>query len=456
MRREVVNFTILRAITTLLVMAFSINIPILVLLVVMALSFTLYYYSHNSYIKESLILLIALLIIQLNVVREVESKEYIGIEGKGNYTVGIVVTTDSSPTKNGYWAKGIVYSIKSVQTLADARFTVGIISSKPLFKGQKLTGVKWISGSDTVKYEGEENIFTSLLCNKRTQFINHLYRTSRSPLLVALITGSKVFIDHKQLNTFRNSGCSHILAMSGFHVGVIVVLLCLLFRLLLWGNYLYLLVAIKLFLYLFFIGFTPSLTRSVIMFLIALYHKLHNREIDVKDVLAQSFFVTVLLFPSDFHTLSFKLSYLALLGILVIGSELNQIKILYLIPNYLRLSLIASLSALLGSSLLTFHTFETIYPQGILCSVLITPLITIYMWLGLFSLICPKLQSLILFWESRIFQLTSTFAKMPVIEKRDNISPIVTSIIIIIPVILLIIKLIRSRDARRFNTEFKL
>ena len=110
----------------------------------------------------------------------------------------------------------------------------------------------------------------------------------------------------------------------------------------------------------------------------------------------------------------------------------------------------------IATSFIVFPTFEVLYPIGIIASLVITPLITLFMWLGIVTAFVKPLGWMTNYWENLIYYLMEHFSKYPYIIKTTENYIIITFITIIIPVILLILKIYRSVNARRFNLKFKL
>lgn len=456
MNRELLDVLFIGAITTVLVMAFFIKIPIFLLFLILSVCNTVCYLSKIHGFCHLRVILVVLILTQYNFTQTETNQNFSGIPLDRVGQVDLVVIRDSVCLTRGYWSEGRVISVESGQIESEASLVVGIISKRKMYKGELLTDQKINIRSNIVNHSSLNIQDVEDLYRIRSNFIEFIYNRTQSSLLVALVTGSKVYITYDVLKSFRESGCSHILAMSGFHIGVITFIVFLLLKPVLWGLRLYLVTLFVLLFYLLFIGFSPSLLRSLIMFLITIYFRVKHQSVSIIRVITISFLLSVTLFPKEFYTLSFQLSYLALLGIVILGQEFIQYRCFYSLPYCLSIPLIGSISALLGTAMLSFNCFETLYLSGVICSIIVTPLITLFMCIGLLSIPFGFISPILFRLEYLIYFITSQFAELPVIEKRANISPLITSIIIIIPIILLILKLIRRRDARRFNIEFKL
>ena len=136
---------------------------------------------------------------------------------------------------------------------------------------------------------------------------------------LALLTGDKSLLDSDTRDEYSRAGTSHILAISGLHLGIIFALLnCLLMPLAFvrGGNVLKPAVII-LFLwgYAFMTGLSPSVLRSAFMLSMLQLSLTTWRAYNPYNSLFASAFVLLLVNPLMLYDISFQMSYLALSGI---------------------------------------------------------------------------------------------------------------------------------------------
>ncbi len=188
--------------------------------------------------------------------------------------------------------------------------------------------------------------------------------------------------------SFTRSGSVHLLAISGQHLGILALLAagCLFWlpsrrwrmtaAALLAGGYFFL------------IGPLPSLSRAVLMLAAGSLGALLDRDPEPLNLLGLSAAVLVLADPSALTTLSFQLSYLALLGILLVEARLSRALSRWL-PPFLCPPLAASLGANLCTMPLLLAAFGAAYPAGALAALPLVPLVTVFMAGGLACLLLP-------------------------------------------------------------------
>ena len=137
----------------------------------------------------------------------------------------------------------------------------------------------------------------------------------------ALILGDRDHLDSEAVRSFGNAGAMHVLAVSGLHVGLILALLIYFFGLFpKWiSKYQATIFAlIIIWFYALLTGFSPSVFRAVVMFSMLTVAKLSGKNYDALNVLFASALVILLFDPLLLFDLGFQLSYLAMLGILLL------------------------------------------------------------------------------------------------------------------------------------------
>ena len=236
-------------------------------------------------------------------------------------------------------------------------------------------------------------------------------------LLPALVLGQRDADLEEAAVLFRETGTAHIIALSGFHSGLVAVLLFLMLRPLLGYRAALALSAAGLIFYLYLAGPKPSLMRAVLMYVLVIAGRLQYKKADLKRVLAASYFITALIIPESLHTLSARLSYLALWGILDSAGLFSSFMESRL-PRFLSLPLAAGLAAQLWTFPLVLYSFGIWYPAGIPASLILTPLVSVYMYAGILYLMVPQFLAAPFVFLCRILEMMMTgaaelFRKIP-------------------------------------------
>lgn len=149
------------------------------------------------------------------------------------------------------------------------------------------------------------------------------------PLVKALLTGDKSDLTKEITGIFRDSGASHILALSGLHLGVLYILLARLTAPL--GNspwirrLRYSLIIVAALFYSIMTGATPSIIRAFLFITINETAKLLGRKREPVRVLLAALTIQLALKPDVITSVAFQLSYMAMAGIFLLFPTLDRI-----------------------------------------------------------------------------------------------------------------------------------
>jgi len=239
--------------------------------------------------------------------------------------------------------------------------------------------------------KGEKNLKSKIvrfrsLC--RLQFKRLMYAWGAAGgLLLALVSGSREYTEKDLSNAFRLSGLSHILALSGMHLSLFGGLAQFLGKKLSSKNIAEGFQFCALLFFVWFAGISPSLFRaflsSLIIFAAAVFRI--NRPQGI-SVLSLSFLIHIVVFPEHIFDLGFMLSYSSLAGIILLSNHMKKI-IHYAVPFKLRSSLGDSVSAQLATAPVALKFFGKIMPIGIFAGVVVSPLVVLFLYFGLFGML---------------------------------------------------------------------
>ena len=135
-------------------------------------------------------------------------------------------------------------------------------------------------------------------------------------LLIALTTGDKSMLTNKFMDNVKTTGISHVIVISGMHLSIIMSVIFLLLDKLFYNKYIRSLVSIFTILIISAVcGFTMSITRAGVMFIIAGLAPVFNRENDLLNSLFAAITAVLIATPFAIFNISFQLSILATLAI---------------------------------------------------------------------------------------------------------------------------------------------
>ncbi len=193
-------------------------------------------------------------------------------------------------------------------------------------------------------------------------------------ILNGILMGEKDEIDPEIKETYKLSGIGHILSISGLHISLIGLTLFTLIRRLT-GSYPVAGVLGILFLlsYSLLIGFSVSIFRATVMFLFRVGAEITGRKYDSYTAVTVAALLTVLVNPFALLGSGFYLSYLAILGLILLYPLVADLPLAPLLPG------VCAQVVLLG--VLSYSFFE-IPLYSVFLNLLIIPLLSVLVGLG--------------------------------------------------------------------------
>lgn len=161
------------------------------------------------------------------------------------------------------------------------------------------------------------------------EFIEHTaISMPAKSFIISILLGERSYLHHDNKEIFSNAGISHILALSGMHVGIITgIILWLLFplnmiRKRLWR---YTLVIPILWGYAWITGLMPSTVRASVMATLFIGAILLERKSNPWNSLLAATFIILLCSPFDIYDIGLQLSFTCVAGIIFFGRKLNPV-----------------------------------------------------------------------------------------------------------------------------------
>ncbi|MFQ5863313.1 MAG: DNA internalization-related competence protein ComEC/Rec2 [Candidatus Brocadiales bacterium] len=212
--------------------------------------------------------------------------------------------------------------------------------------------------------------------------------------LAGLALGTREEIPWEVIENFKRTGTLHFLAISGLHVGILVLSIYPL--LLLLGvpkRIAVLLIIVLTSLYALLTGLKPPVLRATLMVIFIFGAYLVRRQWDFGSGIAAAVMSILIWNPSDLFNVGFQLSVSGVLGIVYLSPRIESFfwgdsllverlqveeeypQLYHRLWPYLRASLCISLGAWIATSPLILYYFHRVVPLGAPLSVIIFPLI---------------------------------------------------------------------------------
>jgi competence protein ComEC len=224
----------------------------------------------------------------------------------------------------------------------------------------------------------------------------------------ALTIGYKDELTPDLKELYSVAGASHILALSGLHIGFLYVLLLFLLRPLGRRRSMSLLrgflIILLLWAFAFFTGLSPSVVRSVTMFsLFAVAESLQRDNFSINTLAAAAFFM-LLISPGWLFDVGFQLSFCAVGSIICFNPYLSK---LYHPRTWLGKKtwqlVSVSVSAQAGTAPFVAYYFSRLPVHFILSSLAVIPLASLIMYTAVLLLLCTPFTGLQL-WVAALLQ----------------------------------------------------
>ncbi len=237
-------------------------------------------------------------------------------------------------------------------------------------KSKEILGIININKlTDITVLNSNANYFSNLIYQSRVAIddqIKNYYPPESAALLRGLLLADRGEIDYQTKTQFINAGVVHVLAVSGLHVGYIILIFLFLF-----GRFnIYLrsiLTGVGLICFMLITGVPPSVFRATVMAIVLLIAILSNRSTNLINSISIAAVIILIINPNEIYNPGFQLSFAAVLAIGIFLPYLNTLIEKWQVKNqflrYLILFIAVSLSAQIGTlpfTLLYFNKFSII------------------------------------------------------------------------------------------------
>lgn len=283
---------------------------------------------------------------------------------------------------------------------------------KKYLKNQQIHHQVYLNNSSILKLPNQSKTIYGIAASIRKSINQSLikdgFKENELALINALLLGQRQTISEDLLDSYKDAGAIHILAVSGLHIGVILLLLLFLFKSLHHFKYGKLIATIfiisLLWLYALLAGLSASVVRAVAMFTALSIGLQLNKPSNIYNNLVISMFFLLLFHPFYLFEVGFQLSYLAVFSIVWIQPKLYNLwisEIWFFRKSWQLFTVsIAAQFGILPLSLFYFHQFPGLF---FVANMLIIPFLGFILISGIviiiFSLLGILPQFLATFYE---------------------------------------------------------
>lgn len=219
------------------------------------------------------------------------------------------------------------------------------------------------------------------------------YDTDANSIVKGILLGNKDDFSQLLSENFSKTGISHITAVSGLHLNIIIGVICGLLGLFrIRRKYAGFLVLPLTFIFASIVGFTPSVCRAGIMLTMNMIAILFKRQYDALTSLFISALIILFFNPYSLFNISFILSFAATFSIIIFYSIISEL--IGDKNNFLLSSLMLSFSSFIGTAPFIAYYFNQISIASLVVNIWIIPLCSVILVLGFIclflSFILPK------------------------------------------------------------------
>ena len=209
----------------------------------------------------------------------------------------------------------------------------------------------------------------------------------------AMIFGESSVLNDEVYDIFKDSGIAHLLAVSGFHVSVIVAVLMFLLNKTKANKYLkFLIIATILTFYAYLCSFSVSVIRASIMSLLLIYSSNRCKEYDKLSALSLAACLILIVSPMQLFNLSFVFSFVSILSIILLMPIFERL-LNKIFTEKMAAATSVSVAVSFGISIFQLYYFGKFPVLSIVSNVIAIPVISVLFVFLLISVILGPIFS---------------------------------------------------------------
>lgn len=239
------------------------------------------------------------------------------------------------------------------------------------------------------KYKDNDNIFYKI----KNSIYEKIDKLKSKNYVKTFILGDKQDLNDEILNSYQQNGVSHLLAISGMHISLLVVILS---KILKKFKYSYFIISIFLIFYAFLTNFTPSVLRAVLLYIF--------NKIDKKNLILLIASLMLFYNPYYIYNVGFLFSFIISFYLIYFGNLTNKFN------NYFIKLFMTSTICFIASIPIMINNFYYINITSPLINIMFVPFISLIIFpLSLITLVFPILDNILFFLLNIMESLTLFF-----------------------------------------------
>ena len=354
-------------------------------------------------------------------------------------------------------------SVTGIISKAKSRTNFRAFDYNNYLKTLGICGTIEVEKIENLRKNSKINIFssTSFIRIRMKEIIKNNFGKDVASIVTGIILGDTEEIEQDLKDNFSNSNLSHILAVSGMHIGYIV-LFCKLFFGFFGKRKTNILTIIVLIFYLFIIGFHPSAIRATIMVCVLIFSKIIYKKSDIWTNLSLSLLLLLIYNPYLITNTGLLLSFGGTIGIVIYAKSVRVTNKIYN-AIYITLAVLIMILPILANSFNKIPIINIFISSFI--GILIAPIVAVSIIFVILILVFQNKKILLIELLRKIIdcliniiiKITEFSSKIP-LGKIYVITPSIISIIIyyfIVFIIFFLYKNYTSKNSSAFKQRIR-
>ena len=237
-------------------------------------------------------------------------------------------------------------------------------------------------------------------------------------VVAAMALGDKSALTKELRNVYSVTGASHVLALSGLHLGIIYTLISFLIVGRRWQTVSQLFCILSIWAFVFLVGMSVSVVRSAIMLTVYALLSLGHRDKMSVNTLAFAAMVMLLVNPRSLFDIGFQMSFVAVLSILLwlpvfMGVFSERFLMEHRWVKWCWGMVAVSVAAQTGVAPLIAYYFGRFSSYFLLTNFIVIPAATLILYLSLVVLLIPRLAYLLIYIVTKLDAVLAYITTIP-------------------------------------------
>ncbi len=283
--------------------------------------------------------------------------------------------------------KGTKIYAKGEYQMPDKVRNTGGFNYRRYLNSQKIFGSVYIKNYEVVEISKFNLIY--MIQDDIYQSLARLFPKNEMGLILGMMIGETKYISEDILNDFKNTGITHLLAVSGSNVVFVVLMVEYIFKKFIGKRATYFVSIFFLIIFMLISGASASVARATIMMILVILANIFYLKSDTSSNISFSALVLLIINPLTIYDVGFILSFGGTIGIVLFSKDFER-----LFKRFGKLSetLSVTVSAQLVLTPIMLYYFNTFSIFSIITNLIVVPISGMITIFGFFIYIISKIS----------------------------------------------------------------